>query len=87
VRNSRSMIIRVLEFAPTDREHYMAEYESETTRFLRELMRKNPELVELQRLNRATWWDKKLDLDQQRRNEASQVKVDGYAYFPIPKTK
>jgi len=63
----------------------MAEYESETTRFLRDLFKKSPELAELQKLNRATWWDKKQDLDQQRRNEASEVKVDGYAYFPVPR--
>jgi hypothetical protein len=65
----------------------MADYESDTTKFLRELLDKNPELVEEQKRNRATWWDKKLDLDQQKRNDASQVKVDGYAYFPVPKTK
>jgi len=65
----------------------MAEYESETTQFLRDLMRKHPDLEELQKRNRATWWDRKLDLDQLRRNEASRVKVDGYAYFPVPKAK
>ena len=63
----------------------MAEYESETTQFLRDLFKKSPELAELQKQNRATWWDKKLDLDQLRRNESSEVKVGGYAYFPVPK--
>lgn len=63
----------------------MANYESETTEFLRDLFKKNPELIELQKQNRATWWDKKLDLDQLRRNEVSDVKVGGYAYFPVPK--
>jgi hypothetical protein len=65
----------------------MADYESDTTKFLRELLDKNPEIVEQQKRYRATWWDKKLDLDQLRRNDASQVKVDGYAYFPVPKVK
>lgn len=64
----------------------MAEYESETTQFLRGLFDKHPELARLQQQNRATWWDKKLDLDQLRRNEMSEVKVDGYVYFPVPRT-
>jgi len=63
----------------------MAEYESETTQILRGLFDRNPELAALQQRNRATWWDKKLDLDQLRRNESSEVKIDGYVYFPVPK--
>ncbi len=63
----------------------MAQYESETTQFLRDLMQKHPELVALQEKNRATWWDKKQDLDQLKRFEASEQPTDGYAYFPVPK--
>ena len=40
----------------------MAMYESDITQFVRELLDKNPQLKELQKNNRATWWDKKLDL-------------------------
>jgi hypothetical protein len=63
----------------------MAEYESDVTQFLRELLDKNPELKELQKANRATWWDKKLDADQLKRNELSEAPKQPYAYFPLPK--
>ena len=63
----------------------MADYESETTRFLRDLMEKHPELSELQRRNRATWWDCKLDAEEQRRFQAAEDAKLGYAYFPVPK--
>ena len=33
-------------------------YESEHTRFMRELMEKRPDLAEKQREGRAIWWDK-----------------------------
>ena len=33
-------------------------YESEHTRFIRELMQKRPDLSEKQREARAIWWDK-----------------------------
>jgi hypothetical protein len=59
-------------------------YESDFTRFMRELMDKHPELTELQKRNRATWWDKKLDLDQQKRFDDSSAPVNGYVYFPVP---
>lgn len=59
-------------------------YESEITRFMRQLIQQHPELTELQKKNRATWWDKKLDPDQQARFQQSNVGVHGYAYFPVP---
>ena len=59
-------------------------YESEITKFMRELLQRNPELRELQKKNRATWWDKKPDREQQSRFEQSNIGVNGYAYFPIP---
>lgn len=65
----------------------MAMYESDVTKFLRDLMDKNPELKELQKKNRATWWDKKLDLAELKRQEASEAPKQPYAYFPLPKTE
>ena len=65
----------------------MANYESDITQFVRELLDKNPELKELQKSNRATWWDKKLDLDEIRRQEESEAPKLAYAYFPLPKTE
>ncbi|MEP7156519.1 MAG: DUF3460 family protein [Betaproteobacteria bacterium] len=63
----------------------MANYESEITCFVRDLMEKNPQLQELQKKNRATWWDKKLDLQEIRRQEESEAPKQAYAYFPLPK--
>jgi hypothetical protein len=62
----------------------MANYESDITCFIRDLMNNNPELQVLQANNRATWWDKKLDLDQIRRDAASEAPKAPYAYFPLP---
>ena len=60
-------------------------YESEFTRFMRDLLDKNPKLKELQRSNRATWWDKPQDLGEQGERAASSVGNKGYAYFPVPR--
>jgi hypothetical protein len=62
----------------------IAMYESEITRFMREFLDKNPKLKELQRSNRATWWDKPQDLGEQEERAASSVRNTGYAYFPVP---
>ncbi len=60
-------------------------YESDATRFLRELLAQDPSLLELQRKNRATWWDKPQDLEVQRERDASEVRADAYVYFPLPR--
>jgi hypothetical protein len=60
-------------------------YESDVTILIRELLRSDPQLKELQRKNRATWWDKTLDPDELRRNAASEAPKAPYAYFPLPK--
>ncbi len=63
----------------------MAEpYESDLTKFMREFIEKNPHIPEKQRVNRATWWDKPVNLDEVKRNEESQVAVRGYYYYPLP---
>ena len=63
----------------------MAQYESDVTKFIRDLLDKNPELREEQKQNRATWWDKKLDLEQIKRNDEAEAPNQPYAYFPLPK--
>ena len=60
-------------------------YESDITRFVRDLLDQNPKLQELQKSNRATWWDKPQDLEEQDEHTASTVGNTGYAYFPVPK--
>ncbi len=64
----------------------MARYESDLTEFLRKLMDENPQLKVLQKQNRATWWDRPLDLDEQKRNEQSAAPKQPYAYFPLPES-
>ena len=59
----------------------MAPYESEHTKFMRELFEKNPQLAEQQKEARAIWWDKKQDKDERKRFEESNVPQKGYVYF------
>jgi len=60
-------------------------YESEITRFLRELKQQNPNLAELQRKNRSTWWDHPQDLQEQRERAEAAVPQPPYVYFPLPR--
>jgi hypothetical protein len=62
-------------------------YESELTRFLRELKAGNPNIAELQRKNRSTWWDKPQDLDVQRERAEGSVPQPAYVYFPLPRAE
>ncbi|MCW5592186.1 MAG: DUF3460 family protein [Burkholderiales bacterium] len=59
-------------------------YESEATRFLRDLHDRHPELRELRARNRATWWDRPQDLETQRERDAAKVPQGAYVYFPRP---
>ncbi|MCC2682633.1 MAG: hypothetical protein K0S36_2197 [Nitrosospira multiformis] len=56
-------------------------YESDHTRFMRELFEKNPKLLEDQREARAIWWDKKLDPEERRRFKESAAPQKAYVYF------
>lgn len=60
-------------------------YESDVTRFIRDFLAKNPQIVEQQRKNRATWWDKPQDLETLKEREQSNVPQPPYVYFPLPK--
>jgi hypothetical protein len=60
-------------------------YESEATRFIREFLKKNPQVVEQQRKNRATWWDKPQDLEILEERHEAAVPQPPYVYFPLPK--
>ena len=62
-------------------------YESDITKFVRDLMDKDPELRELQKTNRATWWDKKQNLDELKRQDESAAPKQAYVYFPLPKAE
>jgi Protein of unknown function (DUF3460) len=58
----------------------MAMYESEFTKFIRELKQQRPQLEAEQRESRAIWWDHKQDLEMQKREEESRVKQQAYVY-------
>ncbi|CAN5128555.1 hypothetical protein BH11PSE11_BH11PSE11_38600 [soil metagenome] len=59
----------------------MPTYESEITRFIRELKEKNPNLELDQAKGRALLWDKApIDLDQRQRDLKSKVAQQAYVY-------
>lgn len=60
-------------------------YESDLTKFMRDLFRKQPHLAEAQREARAIWWDKKVDFGELKRMQESRVPVRGYVYYPLIK--
>ncbi len=55
-------------------------YESDVTRFLRELKQARPHLEDEQRKGRAIWWDKPQDPETQRRDKESRVRQTAYVY-------
>jgi len=56
-------------------------YESEHTRFIRELLQRRPEIVAEQKKGRAIWWDKRpAELQQDRDMDRSRVAQKGYVY-------
>jgi hypothetical protein len=56
-------------------------YESDTTQFIRDFLKKHPEVVEKQKQARATWWDKPFDADQRKAYEESRVPKKAYEYY------
>ena len=56
-------------------------YESEHTKFIRELLKKNPQLTKQQKEARAIWWDKKLNKEERKRFKESKVPQKAYVYF------
>jgi hypothetical protein len=65
------------------RDFATAMYESDLTKFMRDLFRQKPYLAEAQREARAIWWDKKVDFGEFKRMEESRVPVRGYVYYPL----
>ncbi len=56
-------------------------YESEHTKFMRELLQKNPEMRDKQREGRAIWWDKRpQELAEERVRDAARVPQSPYVY-------
>ena len=59
----------------------MESYESEHTKFMRELFMQNPQLPEQQKEARAIWWDKTLDKEQRKHFKESEAPQKPYVYF------
>ena len=56
-------------------------YESDHTRFMRELMDAKPELAQQQQKGRAIWWDKRPpDLAERRKMDEGRVAQAPYVY-------
>jgi hypothetical protein len=55
-------------------------YESDTTRMIRDLLEKKPEILDERQRGRSMWWDKRLDQDTLRRNQESRIKQAPYVY-------
>lgn len=56
-------------------------YESEHTKFIRELLRQQPQLVEKQHEARAIWWDKTpRELSEERAMDQARVPQTPYVY-------
>jgi hypothetical protein len=56
-------------------------YESEHTRFIREMKERKPKLEQEQRKSRAIWWDKRPDdLAAGRQRDEGRVPQAGYVY-------
>jgi len=54
-------------------------YESEHTKFMRELMRQRPDLAQKQREGRAIWWDKTpRELTEEREMDQGRVEQTPY---------
>ena len=59
------------------------DYESDHTRFMRDLLETTPSLVADQRKGRAIWWDKEpRDLALQSRMDEGRVPMRPYVYEP-----
>ncbi len=58
-------------------------YESETTAFIRDLLKKRPEIVEKQRDHRATWWERKPDPAPAGQLDEAKVRRQSYEYYPF----
>ncbi|HUU71243.1 MAG TPA: DUF3460 family protein [Burkholderiales bacterium] len=56
-------------------------YESDTTRFIRDFLQKNPEVVEKQRKARSTWWDRPQDQGQRTTFEDARLPKKPYEYY------
>lgn len=56
-------------------------YESEYTKFMRDLLAKRPDLLEKQKEARDIWWDKEVDREALKHFNEARVPQKSYVYF------
>ncbi len=59
---------------------FVKPYHSEITHFINQLKAEKPQLEAEQRAGRALLWDKQVDLDAKRADQASRVPQQPYVY-------
>jgi len=59
----------------------MKNYVSEATLFIRDFLKKHPEVADKQRAARATWWDRPQDFKERKRLESADLPKKGYEYY------
>jgi hypothetical protein len=62
-------------------ENSMKGYESDVTRFIREFLARNPEVVAKQEKARATWWDRPQNFKENAALDAAEVPKKPYEYY------
>lgn len=55
-------------------------YESDHTKFMREQAESHPEWADDRKAGRNIWWDKPVDLEEQRRLREAKVDQKSYPY-------
>jgi hypothetical protein len=63
----------------------MKAYESEITKFIRDFLDKHPEVVDKQKLARATWWDKPQKLAENKALSEAREPKKAYEYYNLDK--
>lgn len=58
----------------------MEHYESDTTQFLRSLLKQHPDLEDKQRKGRAQWWDRPQKFEQIQRYQSVRVYQRPYVF-------
>lgn len=61
-----------------------AAYVSDATIFIEAFLRAHPEVVSDQKIGRAIYWDRPVDLQRQEEAFADSVPTDSYYYFGNP---
>lgn len=59
----------------------MKAYESDVTKFMRDFLERHPEVVEKQKLARATWWDRPQSPSISKALDEATVPKKAYEYY------